>query len=95
MKTPHDSATEFLEALAKLEFKPGAFDNPNKRALVRKTQAGHNDLRILIAYEGERQPQSISLIKTNGQSNQLIEWESRGMSAHMPTSGLLALIKAA
>ena len=63
--------------------------------LDRKNKDGHTDLRIHIAYEGESQPHSISLIKFDGQRSQIIEWESNHMSASMPTAGILALIKAA
>ena len=95
MKTPHDNATEFLEALAKLQFTPARWDSPGDRQLDRKNKDGHTELRVHIAYEGEARPHSISLTKFNGQRNQLVEWESNHMSAHMPTSGLLALLKAA
>lgn len=95
MSTPHDNAEAFLQALDKMEFKPGAFDNANRRQLVRKNKAGHTDLRITIDHEGEPRPHSISLIKTDGRNSQVTLWESRNMSAHMPTKGFLALIKAA
>lgn len=92
--TPHSHAAEFIKDLERLDFKPGAFDNPNKRTLVKRNQAGHITLRVRIAYEGQSRPQDISLIKLNGQANQLTEWESLHLSAHMPSKGLLALIKA-
>lgn len=93
--TPHTNAAEFLDALNKLQFATAKWDSPNDRLLDRKNKDGHTELRIHIAYEGERQPQSISLLKFNGQRNQLTEWESNHMSAHMPSAGILALIKAA
>ena len=95
MSTPHDNAAAFLQALDKMEFKPGAFDNTNRRQLVRKNKDGHTNLRITIDHEGEPRPHSISLIKTDGRNSQVTLWESRNMSARMPTKGLLALIKAA
>jgi len=95
MSTPHDNAEAFLLALDKMGFKPGAFDNPGRRQLVRKNKAGHTDLRITIDHEGETRPHSISLIKTDGRNSQVTLWESRNMSARMPTKGLLALIKEA
>ena len=95
MSTPHDNAEAFLLALDKMGFKPGAFDNTNRRQLVRKNKAGHTDLRITIDHEGETRPHSISLIKTDGRNSQVTLWESRNMSAHMPTKGLLALVKSA
>ncbi|MDP1591387.1 MAG: hypothetical protein Q8M07_26770 [Prosthecobacter sp.] len=95
MKTPNNTATEFLAALAKLQFVPAKWDAPGDRQFDRKNKDGHTDLRIHIGYEGEPQPHYLSLVKFNGQRNQLIEWESLNLSAHMPTTGLMALIKAA
>ncbi len=93
--TPHTAAAEFLEALDKLQFKPGKWDAPNDRQLDLRNKEGHPVLRICIGYEGEQRPHNLTLIKFNGQRNQLICWESTHMSAHMPTQGFLALIKAA
>lgn len=93
--TPHTLATEFLKALNQLQFVPAKWDTASDRLLDRKNKDGHTELRIHIAYEGEQRPQTISLIKFDGRRSQLIEWESNSMSAHMPTTGLLALIKAA
>lgn len=93
--TPHSHAAEFLKALEQLQFKPGEWDRPVERHLETRNQAGHLTVRVIIAYEGEERPQNVSLIKFDGTPARLIEWETNYMSAHMPTQGLLALIKAA
>ncbi len=94
IETPHTHAAEFIAALEKLGSVPGKWDSPGCRIFDVRNADGHPILRVVIDHEAEDHPQSISLIRFTGTVAQLIAWQSSNMSAHMPTAGLLAMIKA-
>ena len=97
MKTPktlRDHADEFLKALKAAGFQPARWDSADTRLLDRKSDAGHPDLRICLAYEGEAKPQNLQLVKFDGRRSQIIQWEST-LSPSMPLQPLLNLIKTA
>lgn len=93
--TPHNTAGSFIKALKDLHFVPARWNTEDDVQLDRLNSQGHTDLRVCMNYEGEKQPHCISIIKFDGTRAQVVKWESLDMSAHMPTEGLLALIKAA
>lgn len=93
MKTPSNAASEFLATLTKMGFTPARWDSPDTRQLDAKNRAGHTTLRVVINYEGDREPHNIEIIKRDGARSQVTQWESR-LSAHMPLAATLALIKA-
>jgi hypothetical protein len=93
MKTPSNAASELLATLTKMGFTPARWDSPDTRQLDAKNSAGHTTLRVVINYEGERQPHSLELIKRDGARSQITQWESR-LSAHMPLKATLDLIQA-
>lgn len=95
MNTPHDNAAQFFEALETLGFEPGRMDSPEHRQLERRSTEGNPILRVLVDYEGERQPQSLRVLKLDGRKSQIIEWECSGLSAWMPTPALVAMLQAA
>lgn len=102
MKTAHNAAAEliakmtamgFSEAPQKSQVKLGAFDEVGLRTFNLKNESGHINLRVQIHTDGEPEPQSLSLLKFDGQRSQLLAWKSANMSAHMPLQATLALIE--
>ena len=91
-KTLKTHPKEFIAELEKLGFKPGPWDSSNKRQLDLVNRVGYREARIVIDYEGEIRPHSVTLIRFNGQRNQLIEWEANHLPSSMPMGAQLAMI---
>lgn len=95
-KTPHTQAPEFIAALEKMGFTPARWDragSSDRQLDYDRAETGYPLLRIAINHEGEANPHSINIIRFDGSRSQLVQWDST-LSAHMPSAGLLALIKA-
>lgn len=95
MKTPNNDVNFLTTITSALNLLPSPRGATNGDVVLQRQNAeGHADLRIYIAYEGERQPHSIKVTKLDGRRSQIIQWEST-LSAHMPSAALLAMLQAA
>jgi hypothetical protein len=102
MKTAYNAAEELIAKLTALGFSEvpqkrqvmlGAFDEIGLRTFNLTNESGYINLRVQIHTDGEPEPQSLSLLKFDGQRSQLLAWKSANMSAHMPLQATLALIE--